>query len=101
MTTYKDKVSGEKLYVDEKSLGNFYYKDKGKNIRHRVDGPAMEWYDGGSRWLQNGKVHRMDGPAIIWPSSTKEWWIDGECITRIMGEYFGPQILQHNLAVIK
>ena len=38
---------------------------------HRIDSPAMIWYDkDGSVWREyyyiNDKCHRIDGPAIIW-----------------------------------
>jgi hypothetical protein len=32
--------------------------------RHREDGPAIEYSDGGKAWYINDKRHREDGPAI-------------------------------------
>lgn len=102
MTTYKDKISGETLYVSDKGYAIVYYKDKTHRIIHRVDGPALEWNDGRRRWLQNGKVHRMDGPAIEWVDGGREWWIDDEGITGIVhGRYVGPTWLQEKLDIIK
>jgi len=86
MNTYKDTISGETLYVNDKVYGTFYYKDKSFTIPHRVDGPAMVWDDGRKRWFQNGKIHRMDGPAIEWKNKHNEWWIDGEGIASINGD---------------
>jgi len=31
---------------------------------HRLDGPAIEYLDGGKEWWINGKLSRVDGPAI-------------------------------------
>jgi len=45
MKTYKDKVSGETLYVDLDQDRITYYKDKAMTIRHRLDGPAIEGAD--------------------------------------------------------
>jgi hypothetical protein len=30
-----------------------------------------------TRYLKNGKYHRVDGPAVIWWDGFLEWWIDG------------------------
>ena len=45
---------------------------------HRTDGPAVEWWDGTKKWLQNDKFHREDGPAIIEPDGTKKWFQNGK-----------------------
>ena len=55
----------------------FYYKDKEMKVRHREDGPAIEWCDGTKSWWINGKLHREDGPAIEWCDGNKTWWING------------------------
>jgi len=26
----------------------------------------------------NGVLHRLDGPAIEWANGGKEWWVDGK-----------------------
>ena len=46
---------------------HYYENDK----IHRLDGPAITWYDKYGNieqecYYQNGKKHRLDGPAIIY-----------------------------------
>lgn len=48
-----------------------------EGIRHRTDGPAVEYSDGTKLWYKEGKLHHIDGPAIEWAGGEKEWWIDG------------------------
>jgi hypothetical protein len=45
---------------------------------HRIDGPAIEWFDGTNSWWINGLRHREDGPAIEWTNGSKEWYINGK-----------------------
>ena len=45
---------------------------------HRVDGPAIEFYNGSKYWHLNGKLHREDGPAIERADGSKYWYVDGE-----------------------
>jgi hypothetical protein len=45
---------------------------------HRVDGPAIEYYDGDKEWWQNDKLHRIDGPAIEHADGSKEWYQNGK-----------------------
>jgi hypothetical protein len=45
--------------------------------RHRTDGPAVEWVNGGKYWYLNGQFHRTDGPAVEWVNGGKEWWVNG------------------------
>jgi hypothetical protein len=74
-----------KEYIKISSQGSkHYYKDKQQTIRHREDGPAIEYINGDKVWYLNGKRHRMDGPAIEYISGAKEyisgvksWWING------------------------
>ena len=59
------------------------YADGGKewwvnNKRHRLDGPAIEWIDGSNLWYVNGKLHRSDGPAVEYADGSKQWWVNGE-----------------------
>jgi len=49
----------------------------GKGIRHREDGPAVEWEDGTKEWWVKGMLHRTDGPAIEFPNGDAEWWVNG------------------------
>ena len=52
------------------------YKDRAMTIRHRLDGPAVEYSSGCKAWYVDGKRHRLDGPAIEWPDGYKSWWVD-------------------------
>jgi len=45
---------------------------------HRVDGPAIEYWDGTKYWYLNGNLHREDGPAYIGSNGSKQWWLNGE-----------------------
>jgi hypothetical protein len=45
---------------------------------HRLNGPAVIWFDGFQSWWKNGKRHRKDGPALIWPDGRQSWWKNGE-----------------------
>ena len=47
---YKDRI------VYENEQGRF----------HRLDGPSREFKDGYKEWYINGIRHREDGPAIEW-----------------------------------
>ena len=50
-------------------------------IRHRKDGPAIEWANGDKSWYLNGKCHREDGPAIEYANGTKAWYLNGQFLT--------------------
>jgi len=66
-------------YIYTDIQGNkIYYKDKAMTIRHREDGPAVEWFDGSKSWCLNDKLNRLDGPAIEYANGNKEWWINGQ-----------------------
>jgi hypothetical protein len=60
-------ASGNKRWLDKE--GRF----------HRLNGPAIIYFDGDTYWYKHGKLHRDDGPAVEWPSDgTEEWYKDGE-----------------------
>jgi hypothetical protein len=61
------------LFID--GQGTKFWKNKKKQF-HKLDGPAIEWFDGESEWWQNGMRHREDGPAFIYTNGDKEWWIN-------------------------
>ena len=66
-------------YIHIDKYGNkFYYKDRAMTIRHRIDGPAIEYASGSREWFVNGKRHRHDGPAIEWANGSKEWFVNGK-----------------------
>ena len=106
-TTYKDKVSGETLYVSQSTdlvsrLGQStdfteYFKDKAMRILHRRDGPAIEYANGYKEWRVNNILHRLNGPAVEGEEGYKLWYVDGVVITRIYssGKYEGPETLQY------
>ena len=52
--------------------------DREMRIRHREDGPAVEYANGYKEWYLNGKCHREDGPAIDDANGYKEWYINGK-----------------------
>jgi len=58
-----------------------YYFDRKMTIRHREDGPAIEWHDGGKMWYLNGKRHREDGPAVEYADGAKVWYLNDEFLT--------------------
>lgn len=60
--------------VHENGTQFWYLND----VRHREDGPAVEWADGGSSWYLNGELHREDGPAIEYANGNREWYLNGE-----------------------
>ena len=53
---------------------------------HRNDGPAVEYANGDKWWYQNGKLHRLDGPAVEWKSGNKYWYQNGKLIKAEQGE---------------
>ena len=46
--------------------------------RHRVDGPAVEYFNGSKRWYKNGELHREDGPAVEYFNGSGHWYKNGE-----------------------
>ena len=83
MERYTDTITGEELYVKSGEVYKFYYKDKDRTIRHRIDGPSNIWSDGHKEWYANGKLHRLDGPAYESADGSKAWWVDGVFIMTI------------------
>jgi hypothetical protein len=47
-------------------------------LRHRQDGPALEYDNGDKYWFINGKLHREDGPAHEYASGNKVWYLNGK-----------------------
>ncbi len=52
--------------------------------RHRENGPAIEYSDGNRYWYQNGKYHRLDGPAVE-NSNGSTWWYQNDYLHRLDG----------------
>ena len=65
-------------YILKNEDGTFYYSDKKMTMRHREDGPAVEYPDGTKYWYLNGKPHREDGPAVEYANGTKYWYLNGQ-----------------------
>lgn len=59
-----------------KSTGNIIHCVKG--IPHRLDGPAIEWFDGYKVWYKKGLRHRLDGPAVEYPDGYKLFFVEGQ-----------------------
>ena len=53
-----------------------------KGLRHRTDGPAVEYADGGKEWWLDDNLHRIDGPAIEDADGSKHWYLDGNKLTQ-------------------
>jgi hypothetical protein len=78
---YTDTISGEKLYIHIGSNDSkHYFKDKRMMIRHRIDGPAVDWPNGDKVWYVHDKRHRIDGPAVDWSNGAKSWYVNGVLI---------------------
>ena len=50
-------------------------------LRHREDGPAIEYASGSKSWWKNGQYHREDGPAIENVNGSKLWYLKGVWLT--------------------
>jgi hypothetical protein len=59
--------------------GHKYWYQNGK--RHREDEPAIEYANGDKSWWQNDNLHRLDGPAVEYANGDKRWCIDGKELT--------------------
>ena len=47
-------------------------------LRHREDGPAVEYVGGAKEWWVRGELHREDGPALEYAGGGKWWYFRGE-----------------------
>ena len=62
------------------SFGTIRYYNASDKL-HRLDGPAVERWDGSKGWHINGKLHRLDGPAVEYSKHFKRhkaWWVKGK-----------------------
>ena len=62
-----------KVVVSEMGCSCWYLNGR----RHREDGPAVEYLDGGKFWYLNGELHREDGPAVEDSKGYKGWYLNG------------------------
>lgn len=79
---YDKKVTEKELIEDDSavstvdSIGTKLWKNLNGKF-HRIDGPAIERFDGTKFWYQNGKLHREDGPAVENINGAKYWYQNG------------------------
>jgi len=78
MTNTSNKYSTVPYEVRETGCRCWYLVTPTGLIRHREDGPAIEWDNGNKDWLRNGLRHRTDGPAIEMANGYKAWFISGQ-----------------------
>ena len=72
----------KKYYVVVDDFGaTRWFKDAEHSIRHRENGPAVEYSNGFEAWFQNGQRHRTDGPAVTQSDGSKAWFIDDTQLT--------------------
>ena len=57
-----------------------WYDDEGH--RHREDGPASVWPNGGQFWHRHGDFHFAHGPAVLYDDGTLEWYEDNKWLRR-------------------
>jgi len=62
-------------YTEVDEYGTKHWNNE-NDKRHRLDGPAVEYADGGKEWWVNGELHRLDGPAVEFKNGHKEWWVE-------------------------
>lgn len=59
----------------------YHFNSKGQH--HRIDGPAIECFNGTKSWFLNGQLHRGDGPAVEGVNGYKAWFIENNSIDTI------------------
>jgi hypothetical protein len=69
--------------------------------RHRTDGPAVEWSDGGTDWWVNGQRHRTDGPAVEYPDGGKSWWLNAQVYTFDKWLDLNPDLTHEQKVIMK
>ena len=61
---------------------DIHYFKKDTRVRHNPYGPAViNKYGYKEYWIEN-KVHRLDGPAIIYYNSEEKYFINGQFLTK-------------------
>ncbi len=63
-----------KVIVDD--YGDTCWYKAGTYIKHREDGPAVEYASGTRVWYRDDKVHREDGPAKEYSNGSKSWYLN-------------------------
>ena len=79
----------DKYYYDDKNNEFFiiYFKSKYyfnlDGNYHRIGKPAIEFFNGGKIWEENGKMHRIDGPAS-YDHDNHKFWINGKNYSKLV-----------------
>ena len=74
---YESEQAGPNVRTNSDLNTTTYYKYPNYTVRHRLDGPA--YISGGYRaWYKDGLRHREDGPAIEYTSGAGEWYLHGK-----------------------
>jgi len=81
-----------KVHVEDNGTIRWYNE---KELQHRLDGPAVELFNGNKFWYQEGKFHRLDGPAKEYVNGDKHWYqedlchrLDGPAIEYVSGDKY-------------
>jgi hypothetical protein len=61
--------------LELENVGKIWFKN---GIKHREDGPAVEYLSGTKEWFINGLSHREDSPAKEYSGGSKEWHYEGK-----------------------
>jgi hypothetical protein len=87
-------MTESKLEID--NMGNHHWYSWCVRQFHRVDGPAFDSQSVKAYYIE-GKRHRLDGPAREWFSGDAEWWVVGKKLTQ---EQFDkhPLVIFHRLS---
>ena len=76
---FKDKFFNHNQYSNQTVNAQSYTKKYYHNcILHKLNGPAVENYDGSKEYWVNGELHRLDGPAIEYIDGYNRWFINGK-----------------------
>lgn len=65
-------------------------------VRHRIDGPALEWPNGLKAYYSEGLCHRLDGPAIINEHAIMSWFYKGY---QLPGDAINSWIIQNEITI--
>lgn len=84
--TRKVKINDNEFYTVDECGNKSWHRWQGKKthkrrrytLLHRLDGPAIESFDGSKFWYVNGKLHREGGPAVEQSNGSKMWFVDGK-----------------------
>ncbi len=72
-----------------KKDGTRYWHKNG--VKHREDGPAVEYADGSKEWFLNNELHRENGPAVENSNGYKAWYLEGVAYTE---DEFNKEVLK-------